>query len=219
MALVRVTVQLRDSLPAEILLYVTSRSKLLDVLGGMGLEVEDDLEARVAGTDGMLIWCDEKIGEVDGVLQYTVAGTLHHRPQPPSTVVPILLQHIAMRRIPQFTRQLHGLDSVSYWAARREMIRWLYVQDCVFLIRNRESTFCLVSDATSVTENSSALHITAATATTACYSLACRLTQSHQAQSFCDTLRRALHHFQQLGILITDPAPPPLSTCTITCAQ
>ena len=73
----------------------------------------------------------------------------------------------------------------------REMIRWLYVQDCVFLIRNRESTFCLVSDATSVTENSSALHITAATATTACYSLACRLTQSHQAQSFCDTLRRA----------------------------
>ena len=44
MALVRVTVQLRDSLPAEILLYVTSRSKLLDVLGGMGLEVEDDLE-------------------------------------------------------------------------------------------------------------------------------------------------------------------------------
>ena len=87
MALVRVTVQLRDSLPAEILLYVTSRSKLLDVLGGMGLEVEDDLEvrARVAGTDGMLIWCDEKIGEADGVLQYTVAGTLHHRPQPPST--------------------------------------------------------------------------------------------------------------------------------------
>ena len=169
MALVRVTVQLRDSLPAEILLYVTSRSKLLDVLGGMGLEVEDDLEvrARVAGTDGMLIWCDEKIGEVDGVSQYTVAGTLHLRPQPPSTVVPILLQHIAMRRIPQFTRQLHGLDSVSYWAARREMIRWLYVQDCVFLIRNRESTFCLVSDATSVTENSSALHITAATATTA----------------------------------------------------
>ena len=216
MALVRVTVQLRDSLPAEILLYVTSRSKLLDVLGGMGLEVEDDLEvrARVAGTDGMLIWCDE----VDGVSQYTVAGTLHLRPQPPSTVVPILLQHIAMRRIPQFTRQLHGLDSVSYWAARREMIRWLYVQDCVFLIRNRESTFCLVSDATSVTENSSALHITAATATTACYSLACRLTQSHQAQSFCDTLRRALHHFQQLGILITDPAPPPLSTCTITSA-
>ena len=72
MALVRVTVQLRDSLPAEILLYVTSRSKLLDVLGGMGLEVEDDLEvrARVAGTDGMLIWCDEKIGEVDGVSQY-----------------------------------------------------------------------------------------------------------------------------------------------------
>ena len=99
MALVRVTVQLRDSLPAEILLYVTSRSKLLDVLGGMGLEVEDDLEvrARVAGTDGMLIWCDEKIGEVDGVSQYTVAGTLHLRPQPPSTVVPILLQHIAMR--------------------------------------------------------------------------------------------------------------------------
>ena len=188
----------------------------------MGLEVEDDLEvrARVAGTDGMLIWCDEKIGEVDGVSQYTVAGTLHHRPQPPSTVVPILLQHIAMRRIPQFTRQLHGLDSVSYWAARREMIRWLYVQDCVFLIRNRESTFCLVSDATSVTENSSALHITAATATTACYSLACRLTQSHQAQSksFCDTLRRALHHFQQLGILITDPTPPLLSTCTITSA-
>ena len=87
-----------------------------------------------------------------------------------------------MRRIPQFTRQLHGLDSVSYWAARREMIRWLYVQDCVFLIRNQESTFCLVSDATSVTENSSALHITGATATTACYSLACRLTQSHQAQ-------------------------------------
>ena len=192
MALVRVTVQLRDSLPAEILLYVTSRSKLLDVLGGMGLEVEDDLEvrARVAGTDGMLIWCDEKIGEVDGVSQYTVAGTLHHRPQPPSTVVPILLQHIAMRRIPQFTRQLHGLEYVSY----------------------------AVSDATSVTENSSALHITAATATTACYSLACRLTQSHQAQSFCDTLRRALHHFQQLGILITDPAPPPLSTCTITSA-
>ena len=105
--------------------------------------------------DSMLIWCDEKIGEVDGVSQYTVAGTLHLRPQPPSTVVPILLQHIAMRRIPQFTRQLHGLDSVSYWAARREMIRWLYVQDCVFLIRNRESTFCLVSDATSVTENSS----------------------------------------------------------------
>ena len=104
MALVRVTVQLRDSLPAEILLYVTSRSKLLDVLGGMGLKqepkapspllptlskfVEDDLEvrARVAGTDGMLIWCDEKIGEVDGVSQYTVAGTLYHRPQPPIIV-------------------------------------------------------------------------------------------------------------------------------------
>ena len=53
MALVRVTVQLRDSLPAEILLYVTSRSKLLDVLGGMGLEVEDDLEVRasVAGME------------------------------------------------------------------------------------------------------------------------------------------------------------------------
>ena len=83
MALVRVTVQLRDSLPAEILLYVTSRSKLLDVLGGMGLEVEDDLEvrARVAGTDGMLIWCDEKIGEVDGVSQYTVAGTSAHSHQ------------------------------------------------------------------------------------------------------------------------------------------
>ena len=76
MALVRVTVQLRDSLPTEILLYVTSRSKLLDVLGGMGLEVEDDLEVRACVADGMLIWCDEKIGEVDGVSQYTVAGTI-----------------------------------------------------------------------------------------------------------------------------------------------
>ena len=78
---------------------MTSRSKLLDVLGGMGLEVEDDLEvrARVAGTDGMLIWCDEKIGEVDGVSQYTVAGTTKyscpdplaaHRHAPHSAVYP-----------------------------------------------------------------------------------------------------------------------------------
>ena len=56
----------------------------------MGLEVEDDLEvrARVAGTDDLLIWCDEKIGEVNGVSQYTVAGTLHLRPQPPHRHAP-----------------------------------------------------------------------------------------------------------------------------------